>query len=321
MPTRFHYIKKARDTHTMAISPIAKQICAIITTYRPESDLVECVQRLTPQVAEIVIVDDGDTEENVEKLSRWFNGVPMVTVWHQSGNYGIAAALNVGVKIAREKGFTWLLTLDDDSIPDSDMVERLCEHLARIEGSQSVGIIGMKPTTINRSTSSPRRGYYSHPWLDKRGIITSGSLFSLQTYATVGPFREEFFIDSVDYDFCMRARAKGFRVIQVQECGFKHSLGQNEKFKLGIFTINFESHSPARLYYAFRNSTILAKEYIRRDPLYSCAVVLSQSKTVMRIMFLQKNKYKKLFAIIRGFMAAMKGKMGRIESSDVANER
>lgn len=304
----------------MVISPIAKQICAIITTYRPESSLVECVQRLTTQIAEIIIVDDGDSEENVEKLGWWFKGVSMVTVWHQPNNSGIAAALNAGVKIAQEKNYKWLLTLDDDSIPDNDMVERLCEHLARIEGPQPVGIIGMNWATNNCSTSPPGRSSCSPLYLDKRGIITSGSLFSLQTYGAIGPFREEFFIDSVDYDFCMRARAKGFRVIQVQEHGFKHSLGHNERFKLGIFTINSESHSPARLYYAFRNSTILAKEYFQRDPLFACAVVLSQFKTVMRIVFLQKNKGKKLLAIIRGFMAAMKGKMGRIESSNVAHE-
>jgi rhamnosyltransferase len=119
----------------------------------------------------------------------------------------------------------------------------------------------------------------------------------------------------------MRARAKGFRVIQVQEHGFKHTLGQNERFKLGIFTINSESHTPARLYYAFRNSTILAKEYFRQDPLYSCAVLLSQIKSIIRIVFLQKNKEKKLFAIVRGYVDAIKGQMGRIDSSGAARER
>ena len=299
----------------MITSPIAKQICAIITTYRPESSLVECVQRLTPQVAEIIIVDDGDSEENIEKLSRWFNGVSMVTVWHQPINTGIAAALNVGVKIAQEKGYKWLITLDDDSIPDKDMVQRLCEHRARIEGPQPVGIIGMNWATNNCSTSPLGRSSCSPLYLDKRGIITSGSLFSLQTYEAVGPFREEFFIDSVDYDFCMRARAKGFRVIQVQEYGFKHSLGQNERFKLGIFTGTTVSHTSARLYYAFRNSTILAKEHFLRDPLYSCAVVLSQFKTVIRVVFLQENKGIKLRSIMRGCVAAFKHDMGKIKDS------
>ncbi len=102
----------------------------------------------------------------------------MVTVWHQPTNSGIAAALNVGVKIAKKKGYKWLLTLDDDSIPDSDMVERLRECLSRIGGEKPVGIIGMNRTNNHCSPASHIRA--TPPvWLDKRGIITSGSLFSI----------------------------------------------------------------------------------------------------------------------------------------------
>lgn len=299
----------------MVIPPQAKQICSVITTYQPGTSLVECVQRVLPQVGEVIIVDDGASEANVAELKRWFHDVSKVTVLHQPANSGIAAALNVGVKMAKERNYEWVLTLDDDTLPNVDMVNSLCGYLSRIQGPKPVGVIGMKWSAGNGSIAPS--GLVSLPeWLDKRGIITSGSLFSLSTYSAVGPFREEFFIDSVDYDFCMRARAKGFRVIQVQEYGFKHSLGQNERFKLGIFTISSESHSPSRLYYAFRNSTILATEYLLRDPLYACAVALSQFKTVMRIVFLQKSKGIKLFAIIRGFVAAMKRKVGRIDTLD-----
>ncbi len=294
--------------------------CAIITTYRPDEALVKCVQQLIPQVNEIIIVDDGALTENVKKLNNWFSEYSTVTLLHQPSNLGIAAALNVGLKTAIEKGYEWFLTLDDDSIPSNNMVACLHDHLGHIKGSQPVGIIGMNWTTNSCSTSPHGRSTCSPLYLDKRGIITSGSLFSAKTYETIGPFREEFFIDSVDYDFCMRARAKGFRVIQVQEHGFKHSLGQNEKFKLSIFTIASDSHSPARLYYAFRNSTILAKEYFLKDPLYACAVVFSQFKTVMRILFLQKNKGQKLLGVIKGYMAAVKRKMGKFDIPDGVSE-
>jgi len=293
-------------------------ICAIITTYRPESCLVQCVKKLLSQVAEIIIVDDGDSETNVENLGRWFKGMSKVTLSHQTTNSGIAAALNVGVNIAQERGYEWVVTFDDDSIPDNDMVKRLCGHLARIEGTQPVGVIGMKRAAYNCSTATLSRAT-SPAWLDKRGIITSGSLFSLRTYEAIGRFREEFFIDSVDYDFCMKARANGFRVIQVQEYGFKHSLGQNERFKLGSFIIETVSHSPTRLYYDFRNSTVLATEYFWRDPLFACATALSQFKTFMRIVLLQRNKCKKLHAIMRGYTDAVKGQLGKIESSDELN--
>lgn len=293
--------------------PSAKQTCAIITTYQPEHCLVECVKSIMSQVAEIIIVDDGNSKGNVAKLGRWFGNISQVTLWHQKTNSGIAAALNVGVNIAREKGYKWFLTLDDDSIPDSDMVQRLCEHLAKIKDPQTVGIIGMMRSDNNRRTTLPERNHHLHLYLDKRGIITSGSLFSLQTYTAVGPFREEFFIDSVDYDYCMRARAKGLRVIQVQEHGFTHSLGQEERFQMGGYVVETASHSPIRLYYDFRNSTILAMEYFPKDPLFACATAVSQFKTILRCGLFQKNKKAKLSAMMKGYMDAIRGRMGKIE--------
>lgn len=290
-------------------------ICAIITTYRAEFCIVECVEKIIKQVAEVIIVDDGDSEHNVIKLKRWFGGNSKVTLWHQPTNSGIAAALNAGIKIVQKKGYEWVVTLDDDSIPDNDMVQKLCENLARIIGSQPIGIIGMKPASNHCMKSLPSQRCVSPPCLDKRGIITSGSLFSLSTFAEVGPFREEFFIDSVDYDFCMRARAKGFRVIQIQEYGFKHSLGQNEVFKFGPLIVNSISHTPARLSSTFRNSTILAKEYFWKDTPFSCAVLLSQFRIIMRIIFFQKNKTKKIYAIFLGLVAFFNHEMGKINTS------
>jgi rhamnosyltransferase len=298
----------------MLITPSAMQVCAIITTYSPKSCLVDCVNKILPQVAEIIIIDDGNSDENIEMLASWFSEISKVTLWHQPTNAGIAAALNVGVNIAQKKGYMWMVTLDDDSLPADDMVERLCELYARIEGRRPIGIIGMNRANENLSTA-PRARVTSPVWLNKRGIITSGSLFSIQTFLAVGPFREEFFIDSVDYDFCMKARATGFRVIQVQEYGFTHSLGQKESFQFFGFIIETVSHTPNRLYYAFRNSTVLAKEYLLTDPLFACATVLSQFETLFTVLFLQKNKKRKLYAIMMGYAHAIKGRMGKIKTA------
>ncbi len=294
-------------------SPLPKQICAIITTYNPDPCLRECVNQVLSQVGEIVIVDDGASEENIEVLKQWFGSLSKVTLWHQKTNAGIAAALNTGVKIAKEKGYTWLLTLDDDSIPDSDMVMRLCKHLAQIEEPQTVGLIGMTRSDNYCRTTLSNQRHFSPLYLDKRGIITSGSLFSLQTYSAIGPFREEFFIDSVDYDYCMRVRARGLRVIQVQEHGFTHSLGQKERFQMGGYVVETASHSPIRLYYDFRNSTILAMEYFLKDPLFACATAVSQFKTILRCVLFQENKKAKLSAMMKGYMDAIRGRMGKIK--------
>ena len=231
---------------------------------------------------------------------------------HQLTNSGIASALNYGIKIAKENKYEWVLTLDDDSFIDSDMVECLCKYLDQINGNKPIGLIGMKWSLQNSSTYT-KKSLSKKKILDKRGIITSGSLFSMKTYSAVGPFREEFFIDSVDYDFCMRARSKGFRVVQVQEYGFKHSLGRNEIFKLGEIKIINTSHTPDRLYYTFRNTNILAREYFLNDPMFSIALIISQFRTILKIIFFQENKRIKLIYILRGIVAAFNRQMGKQE--------
>lgn len=288
------------------------QICAVITTYRPKPFFVQCIKRVLPQVGKIIIVDDGESKNNVVLLNKWFKDEKNVIFLHQLVNSGIASALNYGIKIAKDNNYEWVLTLDDDSFINLDMVECLCKYLDQIKGNKPIGLIGMKWSTQNYSTRD-RKKLSSKKFLDKRGIITSGSLFSMSTYSAVGPFREEFFIDSVDYDFCMRARSKGFRVIQVQEYGFKHSLGRNEIFKLGEIKIINTSHSPDRLYYTFRNTNILAREYFLSDPLFSIALIISQLRTILKIIFLQNNKRIKLIYILRGIVAAFNRKMGKLE--------
>ncbi len=289
-----------------------KQLCAIITTFSPELSIIECVNKILLQVNEVIIIDDGDSKENKRQLRKWFNEVPEVTLWHQPINAGIAAALNVGIKIAKEKGHEWIVTLDDDSIADEDMVQQLFKHLESVNDSKPVGIIGMKRIDNYKNASTKHMRSTQPKLLDKRGIITSGSLFSIKTYESIGPFREDFFIDSVDYDFCMRARAAGFRVIQIQEVGFTHTLGECERVKNFGLDVDIISHSPTRVYYDFRNSTILSKEYFMRDPLFAFFSIAFQFKKALRILFLHKNKKAKLFAIILGLRDAFKYKTGKI---------
>jgi len=292
--------------------PDTQEICAIITTYRPTQTIVKCVQYILPQVGEIVIVDDGDSRDNVAKLDAWFSGIPRITIYHQPENLGIAAALNRGSELARTKGYKWLLTLDDDTIPYSDMVERLCWHMAQLQSRTKIGAIGMSWDRKNTTTAEARLPR----WREKRGIVTSGSLFSLEAYDTVGGFREGFFIDCVDYDFCLRLRERGYRIIQVLECGFAHSLGVSRQYRFLRFTVDTYSHEPQRLYYLFRNATVLASEYVFKDPLYVCAVGIGFVKEIAAVVLWQPQKRLRLRALLMGISDALRGRMGRRILSD-----
>jgi len=73
-------------------------------------------------------------------------------------------------------------------------------------------------------------------------VITSGSLLPLATYADIGPFREEFFIDFVDTDYCFRARKEvdklAASIVKIAEgdpiVWFAYPKGTSKKYKSGI---------------------------------------------------------------------------------------
>ena len=52
--------------------------------------------------------------------------------------------------------------------------------------------------------------------------LQSGSLFSRSALKDVGLFDETFFIDYVDFEFCLRLRKHGFRLIEATDAPIYH---------------------------------------------------------------------------------------------------
>jgi rhamnosyltransferase len=297
-------------------NPTPSEICAIITTFRPDIELSKRVERVRGQLGLVVLINDGAYNENVKELNAWFENKKYVHLHHNIANVGIAASLNIGVSIAKSNNYKWILTLDDDSLVMPKIIERLIFWSNNIKIGKPIGMIGMSWTESNViAREKPKKENLTYS--EKRGIITSGSFFSVQTYDIVGPFREEFFIDSVDYDYCLRARDKGLAVIKLDEIGFEHSLGRSKVVNLLGWKIIMENHEAFRIYYGFRNSTVLSLEYFKKDPLYSLAVLLHQIKILFIVLIFEENKKAKLHNMLRGIKDGFKNNLGkRIEVSD-----
>ena len=61
-------------------------------------------------------------------------------------------------------------------------------------------------------------------------IINSGSMFNLEKLKNIGWFNEKYFVDGVDYDFCLTAKIKGYNIARYFSTpGIDHETEQGNK--------------------------------------------------------------------------------------------
>ncbi|WP_080424245.1 rhamnosyltransferase [Burkholderia ubonensis] len=240
---------------------------AIVVTYEPDvTALSSLVSTLSPQVNRIVIVDNGSTN-----LNDWRHNLPAsnIHVLDQGINTGIAAALNTGFRTVREFGTAEFAVLfDQDSSPSNAMVDQLEGHhdeLARQH--RPVAQIGPYFFEQNRGQYLPfiefaygvPRRKHAHDgvnWTTADYLITSGALVPLRAIDQVGALDETLFIDYVDIEWGLRAKAAGLQSYGVYDVRMHHAIGEKA---LKLAALRIAMHKPIRRYYYYRNALLLCR--------------------------------------------------------------
>lgn len=243
------------------------RVYAIIVTYHSDPELlIQQYDAIKGQVAGIIYIDNGTSQElPLKRLSA----SSVFFVFNQE-NAGLGKAQNQGILLAKEKGATHILLLDQDSIVSADMV---CVLLSVERDFLNKGIkVGLVGPEIRDVLSSPPHdsdaiifcgSRIKRVRLDKETLsvsycIASGSLIAINVLEVVGLLREELFIDGLDVEWCLRAKSLGYQILMTPHTVLKHRLGNGAKEKV-------LSHSPIREYYICRNSILLSKyRYIPR---------------------------------------------------------
>ena len=93
-------------------------VSIIIPVYNVAPYLDRCIQSACTQTyknIEIILIDDGSTDESGEKCDHWAEKDSRIVVVHQK-NSGVSAARNTGLDIANGKYISFLDS-DDEFIP------------------------------------------------------------------------------------------------------------------------------------------------------------------------------------------------------------
>lgn len=274
--------------------------CVVMTTFCPTESSVKNIDKIINMVDCVIVVDDTGGSSNLDLFGLNKDSIIYI---HNTDNFGIAKALNIGFSKAIKLGYQWVLTLDDDTELNSLYVYKLNEffnkHPDKLKEAGIVTLSRNKP----RSEAVVR---------EKRTLITSGSFQSIENYQLVGGFDESYFIDLVDFDYCVRMRALGKKLIELPENGMKHKVGFAKEVSYFGLCITIFNHSPFRLYYQVRNVFLFAKINFRSDPILVTYMLLDIFRIPIKAFLFENNKRARAKFITKGLFDGILGKTGRL---------
>lgn len=282
-------------------------VIAVIVTYNGGRAILRAIAAALPQVDRLFIVDNGSSESTLAELTS-----PLITmnekihVHRNPTNIGLAEALNVGVRLALHHNPAWILTLDQDSVLWPGAVDTMLEAVERFAFKSEVALLA--PQSLYREISGTDSGV-----ADRTGrvrelkiIHSSGNLIRSRVFAEVGPYRAEFFIDQLDYEFCFRLRGAGYRILLVEDAHMEHALGRSTTHYLFRRRFICTNHPPVRRYYINRNRVAVFLQY--RDWQYLGTQSKSCAIESVKIVLFEKRK---LLKLILSFVGICHGLLGR----------
>lgn len=263
------------------ISP--PKILAVVVAYHPDIErLRHHISLFSPAVEQVL----------VWKNSEFDFDAPGIIVKGDGTNQGIAYALNEAWKWARERGYDYLLTMDQDS-----QWEDFPLYLQMALAGEKNALYG---PCINQMQQS-------EDFVPCDFLITSGMLVPLSVLEKVGGYRADFFVDVIDVDFVLHAKSLGIPSYRVGAGRLYQQFGKRRK-TCGFYVYDYP---PERLYGIFRNHILTIRRYPKESQalrkMFVRRWVLSR---IPRILLGEKNKWEKMKAIYRGVKEGFAANLG-----------
>lgn len=268
----------------------------IVTTYHPEPGLTDRLQAAIGSVKRVVVVDNGSTpaeRREIEELER----AGLVDVIWNDHNRGLAGALNQGLHAAARLDAHWALLLDQDSTARADIVAEAGRVLSPVP-TQLVAAIGAGIVGRDSGASGATE--------QVAAVITSGTIVAVDAWRILGGFREDFFVDYVDLEFCLRARANGYAILRSRYPTLHHSIGDSHETRLLWRTVTVTHHSTERRYAITRNRLLLWRLYCRTEARFVAGDLVAFTKEVVKLISLEHDRPQKVRAVLLGIRDALR---------------
>ena len=282
------------------------EFAANIILYNPDINRLQSnIEMIKDQVGIVYCYNNcSNNTDEIEALVAGFSNVRLI---NKEQNNGIAIAINEIAKIAIHSKFTWLLTLDQDSVCPGNMIETFKDFI----NEPNVGIIC--PFVIDRRRPKVTIPQDNYSYVDF--CITSGSFMNLSIFERLGGLDDKLFVGQIDDEYCYRLIINGYKILQINNIILDHELGKLKPSKYAVYFLRMgeKFHSstlralsykrvvlPIRVYFATRNIVYLSHKY-KNNPTYKFSIKFAIKNGLSNIIRSQ-NKISVTKEFIRGLI-------------------
>lgn len=228
--------------------------------YNSEKIFLDRIKKITEENYDIFVFDNSPDDSLVRSFSSQNKNIRYFT---SGKNVGLGFGLSVVCSNAYYEKFDFIIFFDQDTIFTNatlkfaknliDTKLREIEHFAVISLNSKLSKIDNLESQI----------------INKNLLISSGSIFNLNVAHQLKWHNTNFFVDNVDYEFCLRAVNSGYFL---GECSsvpdFDHVSGQEDKEYI-LFNKKYllRSYSKSRVidsiktYFSLLSRSIASKNY------------------------------------------------------------
>ena len=256
--------------------------------YNPEVSFIQRLSLLNALGVTVYILDNSPEHELTKNSITSFKNVTYVTA---GKNVGLGLGISVVSATAWSSGFEMMLFLDQDTAITKHTIGYINDFVIE-QGSKYYADYLL--IVFQRKESDLARNAIVN---DVSLAISSGSLFYLDNLRRIGWHNENYFVDGVDYEVCLRARNFGLKIGVVGAVpGFDHSIEQpDDQVVLFNKKLPIRRYNSARIrdaltaYVKLTLSTVRHLDFIMTKDILRSALIYILGQIIARMRVLKRH--------------------------------
>lgn len=275
------------------------KIAGVVVWYEPTIQDINNINTYIDDIDILYVIDNSKNinDSNILKNSK-------IKYIFNNENIGVSKALNLATEMAYENNYKWILTMDQDTSFKPNVIETM-KKVIENENTSNIGII--TPWHNTKLKIEKPKEEIDYPL----EVMTSGNLVNIEIHKKIDGYKDWFFIDGIDIEYGLNLAKHNYKIMRLNNIEIDHNLG-DIKYKNFLWEkdILCTNHNYLRRYYMMRNYLYikdmykdLYKEYVEK--------LTKQKRNIATIILFEKDKYRKLRNIIRGYLDYKKGIKGK----------